>query len=145
MMDAISQTLGTEQGMQLIERPKAYESDTASDVSKARENLKELIEQSMEQVPTMLDNMSSSQDSKMYSAAAQFLAVLTEMNNKLSKINSPNKPSVSKTSPVSISPGQPVTQNNVYIGTTEDLLRMMSQQSKSIEPLECIEATSVAR
>lgn len=133
MTDTIGNFLGVvdvNDPLPLIERPK-YEEKTEADITTARKNLIELIEQGMEQVPSMLDNCSLLQDPKMYAAAAQFMNSLKDMNATLAKINSPLKP---KEAPVAAAAPQTIqnTQNNVYVGTTEDFIKRKKQERDSV-------------
>lgn len=132
MTDTIGNFLGVVDAndpLPLIERPK-YEEKTEADITTARTNLIELIEQGMEQVPSLLDGCSLSQDPKMYSAAAQFMNVLKDMNATLAKINSPLKP---KDTAAQTPVPQTIqnTQNNVYVGTTEDYLKKKRQEREA--------------
>lgn len=132
-MDAISSFLGTEESVGLIERPK-FEETTESDIQIARKNLKELIDQGMEQVPSMLDQCQLLQDPKMYSAAAQFINSLKDLNQTLSRINAPLKPT-EKQIQTPVTQPQQITQNNVYVGSTEDLIKSKKKQREFLDAL----------
>ena len=129
MLDPISESMGTATGMAPLERPE-FKDVTGNDIATARKNLVELIDQAMKEVPTMLYQCASSQDSKMYSAAAQFISTIGELNHKLSKINAPLKPGAAsgKTQTEDPKPEVHVTHQPVFVGSTEELIKMMKKQ-----------------
>lgn len=142
--DPISQALDTATPIAQLQRPQvdnlpaptsqpeeAPEID--EDFREARANLKELIAQTMEQVPDMVNLMQQSQSDKMIQAVSSWIKTAAELNTSLSKLSKEIKrqPRTGKVT----ENGEPVAQvthnhNAVYVGSTEDFLRMLSKRSK---------------
>lgn len=139
-LDPISQALGTATGIASLPRPPApvekKESDEApeieDDYQEARSNLKELISQTMEQIPDLINLMSQSQSDKMISAVSSFVKTAADLNTSLSKLSKeikrPGKGSPGKVGDAEVAPTQ-ITNHHHYIGSTEDLLRMIAKQA----------------
>lgn len=137
-IDPISKVLGTESGMGLVPVESKTDSDDKKDYETARSNMHNILEQAMEQLPELMDLARQSQSEKVYMALSQMIKTLTDSNVQLAKLSKESrtpKAEVKKETP------QSVTQNNVYIGTTEDYLRELSQKKKqeSIIDIDAIE------
>lgn len=121
-----------------VEAPEIEE-----DFQEARANMKELISQAMEQIPDMINLMQQSQNDKMISAVSSFIKTTSDLNISLSKLSKEIKrqPKVGKEIKDDSSPAQVThNHNSVFVGTTEDFLRLMANKQKEIKDAEVIEA-----
>lgn len=126
-LDTISQTLGTEQGMDFLPRPATEEQTAKDDFKTARTNIKELIEQGMGAIPTMIHLMQEAQSDKMYVAGARMLETLAALNANLVKMA---KEEVSSPKTESTVNQTVVKEQHVYVGTTEAYLEQKRQARK---------------
>lgn len=125
-LDPISSVLGTETGMDMVKFEPKEDTEGKKDFDTARANIHEILEQAMEHLPGLLDLAAQSQSEKVYMAAAQMIKTLSDTNVQLVKLSKEGKPSTEekKNTP------NTVTQNNVYIGTTEEYLRELSKKEQ---------------
>lgn len=142
-LDAISASLGAATPIATLPRPTQSTEMTEvkdapeieDDYQEARSNMKELISQAMEYVPEIMELAKQAQSDKMISAAANFLNTAANLNINLSKLSKEIK-TVKQPKTVPGSSEQPaaapqqITQNNVYVGSTEDFLNMMEERKK---------------
>lgn len=144
MKDPIAESLGAETPLVPIARPEV-DVGQQEDFDVARINLKEMVEQAMGALPDMFNVLSQTQDSKMYIAASAFLKTVQDLNSEMVKIHKEKK--VNKVEEVA--PANNVTTNNVFIGTTEEYLRLrrerkeleqQNKQSEQVIDVEVIEA-----
>lgn len=141
-LDTISNTLGAQTPVNYLPRPEQVQQDAQADYKDARKNIRELIDQGMETIPTMVQLMKEAQSDKMFSAGAVVLKTLSELNLQLSKLSKEEMAS-EKT------PAEPQKQTNigtqyVYVGTTEALLqqnrdRQRIQESQEVIDVEVLE------
>ena len=100
----------------------------------ARDNIKSILDQAMEQLPTMFDLTKQAQSDKMYQAAAGLIKTLVDANVQLSKLVS-EKASSPKDAPAP----QQITHQNVYVGSTEDYIKIMKERQRAeINSQDCI-------
>lgn len=135
-MDAISQLMGTatpvNMGRELTTtEPESTDPDERkkADFETARKNIKDIINQGMEIVPDMMNNVRLSESPKMYDSAANYLRMLSELNEKLVNINGKDGKSSNASSSES-----PViatqTNNNMFIGTLQEAMSLMKKIEK---------------
>lgn len=133
VFDPISEALGTETPMVALPRPEQTEATAAEDFNTARANLRELIQQGMAAVPTMMMLMREAQSDKMFSSGAAYMKMLADLNAQLLKQSKENI----KSAPPAVAQAQNVniTQtNHVYHGTTTDYLRQ--RKARKLEEAE---------
>lgn len=112
------------------------------DYQEARSNIKELISQTMEQIPDLINLMSQSQNEKMISAVSGFIKTAGDLNlnmSKLSKdIKTPKTVKGSNSSESSV--GAPQSINAIFVGSTEEFLRKLREdrkaQTANLEPVD---------
>jgi hypothetical protein len=137
-LDPISKALGLEVSVPLEPRPVVKQDEDSPEVEddyqSARSNLKELIQQMMENIPEVIAVMQQTQSDKMYGAAAGFIKAAGDLNISLSKLSLDVKKRP-KTKEAPQAP-QTVTQNNtnVYVGTTEGYLQSLEKEAASLNP-----------
>ena len=144
--DPISQALDTAFPIAQLERPKSTAllpaptdeiekeaPEIDEDFREARANLKELITQAMDQIPDLMNLVQQSQSDKMISAVSGWMKTAADLNTSMSKLSKEIK---RKPTPKQL-PGSPdapaqITQNNsVFVGSTEEFLRMLSERDKA--------------
>lgn len=138
-LDPISSVLGTETGMDMVKFEPKEDTEGKKDFDTARTNIHEILEQAMEHLPGLLDLAAQSQSEKVYMAAAQMIKTLSDTNVQLVKLSKEGKPSTEekKNTPNS------VTQNNVYIGTTEEYLRELSKKEQEQDTIIDVDSIKV--
>lgn len=140
-MDIISNTLGAQTPVNYLQRPEQVQADAQADYKIARTNIKELIDQGMETIPTMVQLMKEAQSDKMFAAGAKVLETLSNLNLQLSKLSKEEMTSEKPTE------GQPKQTNigtqHVYVGTTEALLQRMREQKRDQQEVIDVEVLEV--
>lgn len=141
MTDMIAQTLGAAQPLVPIERPKV-DPDQATDFNQSRDNIREMIEQAMAALPDMFNLLGQSQDAKMYMAAATFLKTVQDLNVDLVKIHKDKStvPTAPAQGPTTI---QETTNNVVFVGSTEEYMKMKKSRANPAIDVEVIEVDIV--
>ncbi len=140
MNDMIAQTLGAAQPLMPIERPKV-DPNQAQDFNQSRDNIREMIEQAMGALPDMFNVLSQSQDAKMYMAAATFLKTVQDLNVDLVKIHKEKTPA--QTAPSAATINQETTNNVVFVGSTEEYMKMKKARADLFIESEVVEAIDV--
>ena len=141
MTDIIAQTLGAAQPLMPIERPKV-DPNQAQDFNESRDNIREMIEQAMSALPDMFNVLSQSQDAKMYMAAATFLKTVQDLNVDLVKIHKEKSPAQTP-APTTATINQETTNNVVFVGSTEEYMKMKKARADLVIEAEVIEAIDV--
>lgn len=138
-LDPISSVLGTESGMEMVKFEPKEDTEGKKDFDTARANIHEILEQAMEHLPGLLDLAAQSQSEKVYMAAAQMIKTLSDTNVQLVKLSKEGKSSTEekKNTPST------VTQNNVYIGTTEEYLRELSKKEQEQDTIVDVDHVKV--
>lgn len=138
-LDPISSVLGTETGMDMVKFEPKEDTEGKKDFDTARANIHEILEQAMEHLPGLLDLAAQSQSEKVYMAAAQMIKTLSDTNVQLVKLSKEGKSSTEekKNTPST------VTQNNVYIGTTEEYLRELSKKEQEQDTIVDVDHVKV--
>lgn len=139
-LDPISSVFNTGVPVPLTPRPVKEETEAPEiedDYQTARSNLKELIDQMMENVPDIISVMQQSQTDRMYNAAATFVKAAADLNVSLSKLSMDVKKKKGKESPIQEAPRQ-VTQSNtnVFVGSTENFLDILEKRRKEPETID---------
>lgn len=142
-LDPISQALDAATPIGQLTRPTAHlpapedvpkeAPEIEEDFQEARSNLRELISQAMEQIPDMINLMSQSQSEKMISAVSSFMKTTADLNTSLSKLSKEIKRQPKSKDVAVAGQNQPQTtsiENAVFVGSTEDFLRMLSDRKK---------------
>lgn len=129
-LDSISQALDAATPMLPIPRPEVdMHPDVTEDFSAARENMHEMIKQTMDALPGMFSLMREAQSDKMYQAGASLLKVAADLQSQL--VTMSREQHVRKESKAdSLVPT--VLQTAVFIGSTEDYLRQRAEEAKIV-------------
>lgn len=141
MTDIIAETLGAEQPLAPIDRPKV-DPNQSQDFNQSRDNIREMIEQAMGALPDMFNVLGQTQDPKMYMAAATFLKTVQDLNVDLVKIHKEKSNTPAPTTPGTTNI-QETTNNVVFVGSTEEYLRMKKLRSNNAIDVEVVEVVDV--
>lgn len=144
--DPISKVLDTATPVGKLERPQLPAPDDEikeapeidEDFQEARANMKELISQAMEQIPELINLMEQSQNDKMISAVSSFIKTTADLNTSLSKLTKDIKrlPKTHKNIQQDASDPSTIPTNTVFIGTTEQLLRMLNNRNDASQAID---------
>jgi hypothetical protein len=130
-LDSISQALDAATPMALVPRPEVeMHPDVTEDFTSARENMHEMIKQTMEALPGMFSLMREAQSDKMYQAGASLLKVAAELQNQL--VTMSREQHVRKESKNDPPHAPTIHQTAVFIGSTEDYLRQKAEEAKIV-------------
>lgn len=107
------------------------------DLSFARENYYELLAQGQESLETMIQIFKESEHPRCGEIVAQLLKQNSDLTDKLVDLQKKNKDLTQENLPVpqqqGAGPTGGNTTNNVFVGTTEELQRLLQGDSLSVE------------
>ena len=122
------ETIGTE----MIPVPESEEltqeeKDAEEDFAVARENVKDILDKGTEALAGILRIAEASEHPRAYEVAANLIKTLTESNKSLLDLHEQRR----QLAPVKVEEKKPeaasVTNNNVFVGTTAELLALIKQ------------------
>ena len=121
----------TEEKLEITEIPQIEVSssqivnDTETDIEYSRDKMKSLIDQSCEAINHMMALASDSEHPRAFEVLSNMMKNVGDINGSLMDLHKKKK-DFDKTDEVKELPGQ--TTNNVFIGSTSELQRMLRQQ-----------------
>jgi hypothetical protein len=109
--------------------------DIDDDYEYSRKTYKELIDQAEEVLPALINLARESESPRVFEVMSGMLKTVADMTDKLMDLQQKKK---NITAPVkngmpALEGGATVTNNNVFIGNTADLQKMLIDQSKVID------------
>ena len=160
-MDKISETLGAATGTEIVAAPvqetavtthstsdltaklKEMRRNLGDDYDFARGNLKSVLEQAMQLLPNAISLAREAESPRAYESTSAFIKTIAEINKDLLEITERNikqggsgtrdRGSVTSEGDSSAS----VTNNSIFVGSTEDLFAKLIQSQKSVIDAEC--------
>ena len=144
-IDKISQFMGAATGVEQPERNKVVEVDDVKDMTKsvrdkqkenfekdyddARLNIKELITETMDVLPNLIQVTREAENAQMYLAASSFVKMIADLNKDLLAIST-TKDGGPSGKALAV-PEKPEANNTtVYIGTSEGIFKQFSRRNK---------------
>ena len=100
-------------------------SDLQKDYDHIRDSLYDLSEQGEEAIELMLDVARESEHPRAFEVLGQLIKQKADINDKLMKLHKSNK-DIKQVDPGALPPG--TTNNNLFIGSTTDLQRMLQNE-----------------
>jgi DNA polymerase II large subunit len=119
-------------GTEMIPAPEPEEltqeeKDAEEDFAVARENVKDILDKGTEALAGILRIAEASEHPRAYEVAANLIKTLTESNKSLLDLHEQRR----QLAPVKVEEKKPeaasVTNNNVFVGTTAELLELIKQ------------------
>ena len=162
-MDKISETLGAATGTEIVAAPtqetavttsssnttdltaklKEMRRNLGADYDFARSNLKSVLEQAMQLLPNAISLAREAESPRAYESTSAFIKTIAEINKDLLEITERNIKqggSSSGSGRSATSEGESsgsVTNNSIFVGSTEDLFAKLIQSQKSVIDAEC--------
>lgn len=106
------------------------EKEAEEDFAVARENVKDILDKGTEALAGILRIAEASEHPRAYEVAANLIKTLTESNKSLLDLHETRRQlapiKVEEKKPEAATPGS-VTNNNVFVGTTAELLELIKQ------------------
>ena len=139
-MDPIADALGVESGKKEIEKkvetPIVQEESTTSDdrqndYKMVRNNLKDIIATSTAAIDGILNVASEGESPRAYEVVSQLIKTTLEANESLVDLHKKVK-DIEHTEEKQ----QKVTNNNMFVGSTKELLSMIKDNKKPVELIE---------
>ncbi len=139
-MDPIADALGVESGKKEIEKkvetPIVHEEPTTSDdrqndYKMVRNNLKDIIATSTAAIDGILNVASEGESPRAYEVVSQLIKTTLEANESLVDLHKKVK-DIEHTEEKQ----QKVTNNNMFVGSTKELLSMIKDNKKPVELIE---------
>ena len=139
-MDPIADALGVESGKKEIEKkvetPIVQEGSTTSDdrqndYKMVRNNLKDIIATSTAAIDGILNVASEGESPRAYEVVSQLIKTTLEANESLVDLHKKVK-DIEHTEEKQ----QKVTNNNMFVGSTKELLSMIKDNKKPVELIE---------
>jgi hypothetical protein len=112
-----------------------------SDYDRSRETYHDLIEKGKDALEMMIEVARESEHPRAFEVLATLIKSTSDVNDKLMVLNKAKKDLLApadKNTPAL--PGATTTNNNVFIGSTSDLQRMLQDVTKQEEDAKLIEA-----
>ena len=110
------------QKWQLMEKKRDAKEDVDNDYKYSRENYYNLIERGQDAIQGILDIAGESQHPRAYEVLAKLIKDTSDVSNQLLTLHKQKK-DLDKTEVAALPAGQ--TTNNVFVGSTTDLQRML--------------------
>lgn len=156
-MDKISETLGAATGTEIVSVPaqetavtttnstsdltaklKEMRRNLGDDYDFARRNLKEVLEQAMQLLPNAISLAREAESPRAYESTSAFIKTIADINKDLLEITERNI----KQGGIGTGSGRSaasegessasVTNNSIFVGSTEDLFAKLIQTQKSV-------------
>lgn len=103
-------------------------SNSTQDYNDARDSIKDLIKTGSEVIPDLANLAAESESARVYEVLSSSLKTLAEMNKTLLELTKQQQEIVVTEK----SPDNITNNNNLYVQSTEDLLRMIKDGNKPI-------------
>lgn len=110
-------------------------SDIKDDYDYARSQYYKLAEQGQEAIELMMDLARESEHPRAFEVLANMLKQNSEITDKLMQLQKQKK-EVEKVDSAVAQLNAPVTNNNLFVGSTTELQKMLASKMKDIEPDE---------
>jgi len=135
MMESLSKNLPAEKKAQPVAVPEQNK-DITDDYSYSREKYKGILDRGEEALDGMMQLAAESEHPRAYEVLSHMLKNMADVTDKLMDLQK-KKQDLSGEKPSSDQP-QTMTQNNVFVGSTTDLQRMLLDDLKIKEDPEVI-------
>lgn len=109
---------------------KGLENNTNEDYSEVRQNLKQIIADGERAVSGLAKVASESESPRAYEVLGGYLKTLAEVNKQLIDLHETKAKIETEQAKAKSGGGTPITNNNVFVGSTEDLQRYLENQQK---------------
>ena len=126
--DIISQTLGLEpleQSAKITQIIPAIKAEKNNDYEYARRNLYDIIEKGQDALEHIVDIAKQSESARAFEVAANLIKTMAETNKDLLNI-AKTKKDLEKNDDI---PEQQITNNNLFVGSSAELLKMIKDKS----------------
>jgi hypothetical protein len=152
MMDKISQTLGTATGVEIpnsidnemalattnevvavTDKFKEMRSNLDQDYDFARGNLRKVLEQAMSLLPNAISLAREAESPRIYESTSAFIKTIADINKDLLEITERNLKQAPSAGKNISQPESNVTNNAIFVGTTEDLFTKLVQSGNIID------------
>lgn len=118
-----------------MDNPRFGMSDIKDDYDYARSQYYRLAEQGQEAIELMMDLARESEHPRAFEVLANMLKQNSEITDKLMDLQKKKK-DVEKEDSAVAQLNAPVTNNNLFVGSTTELQKMLANKMKDIEPNE---------
>jgi hypothetical protein len=129
--DVISQSLGIDiptQPTKIVELlPAKPNRPDTNDFDYARRNTYDVIEKGMSALEDIIDIAKQSESARAFEVATNLMKTMLDANKDLMQLNKDNK----ELNRDDRSPDKQVTNNNLFVGSSAELLKMIKQESES--------------
>jgi hypothetical protein len=128
--DVISQSLGIDiptQPTKIGELLPAKPKPTNNDFDYARENTYTVIEKGMSALEDIIDIAKQSESARAFEVATNLMKTMLDANKDLMQLNKDNK----ELNRDDKTPDKQVTNNNLFVGSSAELLKMIKQENES--------------
>lgn len=151
-MDKISQVLGTATGIEspedtstelvptlsnevtaLIDKYQEMRINLGQDYDFARNNLRKVLEQAMALLPYAISLAREAESPRVYESTSAFIKTISDINKDLLEITERNLKQDLNTSKSAPQEQTTVTNNAIFVGTTEELFAKLIQANNIIE------------
>lgn len=96
----------------------------------ARENIKEVIETGTSALTTMLDIAQATEDPRAFEVLSNIMKTLVDANKSLVGLNKDSGRKAQKSNQESPNDNKNVTNNNLYVGSTKDIMELINRERK---------------
>lgn len=103
----------------VVTQPTEQNVEFNKDVTYAKDNIRRLIDNTMDAIPEMIDLLSESQSPMMYNAASAFVKTIAELNKTLIEVSKKGAEPAEGQTPATTN----ITQNNITYSNTTDMMR----------------------
>lgn len=133
LMDSLSKNLPEEPQSKEIAIPEANR-DIKDDYEYSRETYRNLIDQGQESLLGMMQLAAESEHPRAYEVLSTMMKNMADMTDKLMELQKKKKDLTQEEQAAEAK--QSLTQNNVFVGTTTDLQRMLLEGTEDIIDVE---------
>jgi hypothetical protein len=127
--DVISQSLGIDiptQPTKIVELLPARSKIDTNDFDYARRNTYDVIEKGMSALEDIIDIAKQSESARAFEVATNLMKTMLDANKDLMQLNKDNK----ELTRDDRTPDKQVTNNNLFVGSSAELLKMIKQESE---------------
>ena len=127
--DVISQSLGIDiptQPTKIVELLPARPKIDTNDFDYARRNTYDVIEKGMSALEDIIDIAKQSESARAFEVATNLMKTMLDANKDLMQLNKDNK----ELNRDDKTPDKQVTNNNLFVGSSAELLKMIKQENE---------------
>lgn len=131
MMDSLSKNLPTEKKSQAVAVPELNK-DIVDDYEYSRDKYKSILDHGEEALVGMMQLATESEHPRAYEVLSGMLKNMADVTDKLMDLQKKKKELTKQDEKAQVPAVGGMTQNNVFIGSTTDLQRMLLNQKSEI-------------